>query len=58
MHPLKIKKEFQATLLWPKDRSAGEVDLLICIEEVALHPRLLEIKGNLAVKSHYCVSQQ
>ena len=47
--PDEIRKEFQSTTPWPESRHSGEVDILLGLEELALHPILVERQGNLGV---------
>ena len=47
--PGEIRSEFGKETPWPSKRFAGEVDILLGLEELALHPRNIEIVGNLGV---------
>ena len=41
--------EFRKDTPWPSTRFHGEVDILLGLEELALHPRDVEVVGNLGV---------
>ena len=47
--PQEIRDEFGATAPWPEERYSGEVDILLGLEELALHPTRIEMKGNLGI---------
>ena len=47
--PDEIRLEYSQTTPWPSERYSGEVEILIGMEELAIHPRLLEIQGTLGV---------
>ena len=47
--PDEIMKELQSTTPWPESRHSGEVDILLGLEELAIHPNLVERQGNLGV---------
>ena len=47
--PEDIKYEFNERTPWPERRVTGEVDILLGWEEMALHPRDVEVVGNLGV---------
>ena len=54
----KIIKEIYTDKTCHREEKQVDVELLICMEEVAPHPRLMQIRGNLTVKSDDCVAQQ
>ena len=47
--PEEIRGEFSASADWPADRYHGEIEILLGIEELALQPKRLEIRGNLGI---------
>ena len=47
--PEEIRSEFGEEASWPSKRFAGEVDILLGLEELALHPRNIKIVGNLGI---------
>ena len=47
--PDEIRLEYSQTTPWPGKIYSGEVEILISMEELAIHPRLLEIQGTLGV---------
>ena len=49
MVPQEIRDEFGATAPWPEERFSGEVDILLGLEELALHPTRIEMQGNLGI---------
>jgi hypothetical protein len=47
--PDEIRLEYSLTTPWPSERYSGEVEILIGMEELAIHPRLIEMQGTLGV---------
>ena len=47
--PKEIRDEFKDTTPWPESRFSGEVEILLGLEELALHPSRIELRGNLGV---------
>ena len=47
--PEEIRLEYSETMPWPSERYSGEVEILIGMEELAIHPRLIELQGTLGV---------
>ena len=47
--PEDLRSNFKDSTPWPKSRVRGQIDILIGMEELSLHPRDVEIKGNLGV---------
>ena len=47
--PEELKEAFQRKEDWPRSRVCGEIDILLGIEELALHPHRVEIVGNLGL---------
>ena len=47
--PQEIREEFKAGTSWPESRFSGEIDILLGIEELSIHPNRKEIVGNLGV---------
>ena len=48
------KVNFKDTTPWPESRFSGEVEILIGLEELALHPSRIELSGNLGVSFIKC----
>ena len=44
--PQEIREEFKVGTSWPKSRFSGEIDILLGIEELSIHPNRIEIVGN------------
>ena len=44
-----IRQEFSPSTTWPESRFSGEIDILLGMEELSLHPILIERKGNLGI---------
>ena len=44
-----IRDEFKDTTPRPESRFSGEVEILLGLEELALHPSRIELRGNLGV---------
>ena len=49
MVPQEIREEFGATAPWPEVRCSGEVDILLGLEELALHPTKIQMQDNLGI---------
>jgi hypothetical protein len=47
--PPGIKDEFETATQWPEARFSGEVDILLGLEELALRPIRVELRGNLGI---------
>ena len=47
--PQEIRNEFGAKAPWPEERYSGEVDILLGLEELALHPTKIEMRSNLGI---------
>ena len=47
--PPEIKDEFETATQWPEARFSGEVDILLGLEELALRPIRVELRGNLGI---------
>ena len=47
--PEKLRKTSTSKHHWPEERFHGEIDILLGIEELELHPRRLDIVGNLVI---------
>ena len=47
--PEKLKDMFSNREDWPKQRYHGEIEILLGIEELALHPKRIDIVGNLGI---------
>ena len=44
-----IRQEFSPSTKWPESRFSGDIEILLGMEELSLHPTLIERKGNLGI---------
>ena len=44
-----IKSEFTKQREWPDSRYSGEIGIMLGIEELSLHPKRIDIVGNLGI---------
>ena len=47
--PEKLRNMFSNKADWPQQRYHGDIEILLGIEELALHPRRIDIVGNLGI---------
>ena len=47
--PDDLRSGFSKDTPWPETRVSGDIDILIGMEELALHPKQIEIKENLGI---------
>ena len=47
--PQNLTRDFKKLTPWPKGRHAGKTEILIGMEQLSIHPKLIEINNNLAV---------